>query len=323
MINNISFIVIAKNEDFAIKKCLESICNFSLSNCEVICVDSGSTDNTLGIMLSYKDKISNLSVLKLEGELNASVARNAGLKYVSKKYVFYVDGDVELNSGFIHEAIKRITDGQADGCTGILHEVIYSADYKTTVKEKFIRKNCNTEQVVKAAGGIFIVKHSAIKKIEPWDENYFRAQDFEYTLRFSKKHKLVSIPYSMGVHHTKLYTEREFSFFKNGHSMYMGNIIFNNLNKFSNIRELLRRNRGPMTGLLCYTLVILISISQLDLKYYLFPLSLFTFDIIIGLIKNKNIKNYIIENYITSIFIFFGFFYIKKRKLKYNVTEIK
>ena len=78
-----------------------------------------------------------------------------------------------------------------------------------------------------------------------------------------------------------------------------------------------------MTGLLCYTLVILISISQLDLKYYLFPLSLFTFDIIIGLIKNKNIKNYIIENYITSIFIFFGFFYIKKRKLKYNVTEIK
>ena len=164
---------------------------------------------------------------------------------------------------------------------------------------------------------------SAIKKIEPWDENYFRAQDFEYTLRFSKKHKLVSIPYSMGIHHTQLYAEREFSFFKNGHSMYMGNIIFNNLNKFSNIRELLRRNRGPMTGLLFYMLVILTSVFQLDFKCYFFPLSLFSFDIIIGLIKNKNIKNYIIENYISSIFIFFGFFYIKKRKLKYNITEIK
>ena len=47
---NISFIIIAANEEFAIKKCLESIDKLPLVNCEIICIDSSPNDYTIDIM---------------------------------------------------------------------------------------------------------------------------------------------------------------------------------------------------------------------------------------------------------------------------------
>jgi glycosyltransferase involved in cell wall biosynthesis len=47
MIRHLSFIVIARNEAFAIDKCLASIAAMPMTECEVICVDSASTDDTL------------------------------------------------------------------------------------------------------------------------------------------------------------------------------------------------------------------------------------------------------------------------------------
>ncbi|MFP4573785.1 MAG: glycosyltransferase family 2 protein, partial [Desulfobacterales bacterium] len=65
MIENISFIVIARNEEFGVNKCLESIATMNPVNCEVICVDSDSSDNTLEVMKSYTGKIDNLRVIQI------------------------------------------------------------------------------------------------------------------------------------------------------------------------------------------------------------------------------------------------------------------
>ena len=322
MIENLSFVVIAKNEEFAIKKCLESINKLKLENCEVICVDSGSKDHTLENMMLFKDKISNFSVIKLQGELNASVARNAGLKFASKDYVFYVDGDVELNSLFIEKALYKIRGKEADACTGILHEIVYSENYKSVLKEKYIRKKCRNEQIVRASGGIFIMKNDISNEIGPWDENFFRAQDFEYTLRLSKNYKLISIPFSMGIHHTCLFTNREFGFFWKGHSKFMGNILRDNINNSKNLIELLRRNRGPVTGLFQYFLLIFFIVLNVSFQFYAFNLIILFADIFFGLIKKQSFRNYIIENYLTSLFIFLGFFHKSSKNLNYQVTKV-
>ena len=145
MIANVSFIVIARNEAFAVEKCLESIAVMPLKDCEVICVDSDSTDETLEVMKRHVGKIDNLRIIQCSGYLNAAVARNAGIEYATKDYIFFVDGDVELYPEFICEALDRIDSGKADAVTGKLIEIQYSPDYTNEIK-RLVRRAHMTEE---------------------------------------------------------------------------------------------------------------------------------------------------------------------------------
>lgn len=326
MISNISFIVIAKNEEFAIKKCLESICNFPLSNCEVICVDSGSTDNTLSIMLEYKDEISNFSVLKLEGEVNASVARNAGLKLISKKYVFFIDGDVSLDPDFIFKALQCFEVDFEGGFTGELCEIVYSDDYSKIIKPLYVRRSFKKKKPVRATGGILILRKNIIDKVGLFNESYTRAQDIDYTLRYSLYSNIIALPMSMGTHHTKLYKKRGIDFLKNKYPMFMGSIFRKNIYNYDNLKELMLINRGPITGIFFYFTISLALISFIfNIIPYLFlsiSLVVFSLDMLICKFKHRSFVNTIVENYFSSLFILFGFFIEKKNILNYSINKI-
>jgi glycosyltransferase involved in cell wall biosynthesis len=60
-----------------------------LVNCEVICIDSGSSDGTLDIIKSFIGQIENYKIIKISGYQNASIARNAGIEKALKDYVFF------------------------------------------------------------------------------------------------------------------------------------------------------------------------------------------------------------------------------------------
>lgn len=51
MLRNFSVIIICKNEERVIKRCIESIQKNLKKNDEIIVVDTGSTDNTIKMVL--------------------------------------------------------------------------------------------------------------------------------------------------------------------------------------------------------------------------------------------------------------------------------
>ncbi len=77
VLRNISFIVIARNESFAIEKCLGSIASMPLTECEVICVDSDSTDKTLDVMKGYIGKIQNYKIIQCSSQDLVSAKRTS------------------------------------------------------------------------------------------------------------------------------------------------------------------------------------------------------------------------------------------------------
>ena len=107
-IENVTFVVIAKNEFYALNLCLKKLASFSLINCQVIAVDSNSTDNTLASMVKYSAHFSDFTVVHSSGYSNSAVARNIGIKYATKKYLFFLDGDVVLSQKFLEVSIYRL-----------------------------------------------------------------------------------------------------------------------------------------------------------------------------------------------------------------------
>ena len=94
----ISVIIPVYNTEKYLNECLDSIVNQTLSDIEIICVNDGSTDNSLAILESYAKKDNRITVISQENNGQGS-ARNLGLKNSSGNYICFIDSDdyVDLN----------------------------------------------------------------------------------------------------------------------------------------------------------------------------------------------------------------------------------
>lgn len=105
----LSVIIPVFNTAKYLKKCLDSIFSQDFNDIEVICVDDGSTDNSLEVLSQYKDII----VIEKSNE-GSGVARNVGLKYAKGDYVLFVDSDDWLINGSLIKIFTAAKNSQAD-----------------------------------------------------------------------------------------------------------------------------------------------------------------------------------------------------------------
>lgn len=88
----ISVIIPVYNTQLYVGRCLDSILKQTFKNIEIICVNDGSTDDSLAILNSYAEKDSRIIVIKKENG-GVSQARNTGIEAASGKYITFVDSD--------------------------------------------------------------------------------------------------------------------------------------------------------------------------------------------------------------------------------------
>ena len=92
--NNIKVSVILPvfNVEQYLKECLESVVNQTLKDIEIICINDGSTDNSLEILNEYAQKDGRFIILSQENQ-GQGVARNKGVELAKGKYIQFVDPD--------------------------------------------------------------------------------------------------------------------------------------------------------------------------------------------------------------------------------------
>ena len=321
-IQDFSFIVIAKNEEFAIKKCLSSISKMELFNCKVICIDSDSSDKTLAIMRDFKQYFESYKIFKIEGYSNAAIARNVGIKKATKKHLFFVDGDIELNEKFILEAQKKLNSG-VKAVTGHLKECQYSLKYEKIIK-KVLRSKEDSEYFVYLSGGCFVVHKVVVQKVGFFNEKFEHSQDYEFTLRMTRRFSMLKLPESKGVHHTIPYqnTVRIKTAFKRLHTFYIGMLTRRNINNWSGLKELIWRDYGLFLG----ALIILGFIFALF--FISFPYNILTIlfivlaDSICGLLQGKDLAYRLFFHYVAPIYFLAGLLFDFDPRRKNNVTEV-
>ncbi len=95
----ISIIVPVYNVETYLPECLNSLVNQTYSNIEIICVNDGSTDNSLEVLQKYAQKDNRIIIIEQKNQ-GLSAARNTGLSHVHGKYLMFVDSDdwVEKNT---------------------------------------------------------------------------------------------------------------------------------------------------------------------------------------------------------------------------------
>src|SRR5215217_4251390 len=72
-----------------LKEALDSVLAQTFSDFELICVDDGSTDNSLDLLSHYQDRI----IIIRQENAGQGAARNAGVRRASGRYIAFIDQD--------------------------------------------------------------------------------------------------------------------------------------------------------------------------------------------------------------------------------------
>ena len=112
-IPKISVIIPFYNTEEYLDKCLQSVINQTLKEIEIICIDDGSTDNSFEILKKYAQIDKRITVIKQEN-LNAGVARNAGLAIAKGKYLSFLDSDDFFELNMLEVMYQKILDKNSD-----------------------------------------------------------------------------------------------------------------------------------------------------------------------------------------------------------------
>ncbi|MBR1424869.1 glycosyltransferase [bacterium] len=88
----VSIIIPVYNVENELKQCLDSVCNQTLKDIEIICINDGSTDRSPEILNEYAQRDSRIKVIN-NSNSGAAVSRNIGLSIAKGEYIGFVDGD--------------------------------------------------------------------------------------------------------------------------------------------------------------------------------------------------------------------------------------
>ncbi len=136
----VSVIIPVYNVEKYLRECIGSIIKQSLKEIEIICVDDGSTDKSLEILLEYAKNDKRITVIA-QKNLHAGIARNAGISVARGEYLSFLDGDDFFDLNMLEEMYNTAKKDGSD--TVICGNYIYNDTKKqvtnqTKIGQKFI-----------------------------------------------------------------------------------------------------------------------------------------------------------------------------------------
>lgn len=134
----VSVIIPVYNEELYLEQCLDSVCKQTLQEIEILCIDDGSTDDSLHILEQFAKKDIRIKVFQQRNQY-AGNARNIGIKKAEGKYLCFLDSD----DFFAPDLLEKMYDAAEQNQSEI---VICEAQYYDDKNGEIIERNIPLEK---------------------------------------------------------------------------------------------------------------------------------------------------------------------------------
>lgn len=174
----ISVICPVYNVEKYLEECLESLVKQTLKDVEIICINDGSTDNSLKILHQYANKDSRILVVdKANG--GAASCRNLGMSLAKGEYLHFCDTDDVLEADMLENMYNKAKQSNADVVlcpAGIIHN---NQKLKKTLGLKIKKLPANAFAPCDIANTLFQITNPSA-----WNKIFRRAFVLEKDLHF-------------------------------------------------------------------------------------------------------------------------------------------
>lgn len=196
----ISIIVPVYNREKYLEKCINSIIEQDFKDIEIICVNDGSTDNSLEILKKLSEQDKRIIIINKKNG-GSSSARNAALKIARGKYCLNIDSDDWIEQGYFTALYERAEKDDLDiTISNVIVDFILEGNIENRVdldinKEIIINnkeylKKFYTSNFIGYTVNKLIKRELYIKNKIFYNENIFLLEDVELIGKlsyFSKK----------------------------------------------------------------------------------------------------------------------------------------
>ena len=130
----ISIIIPIYNSEKFIEECLKSILAQTFKDFEIICVNDGSTDNTLNILKIFERKDKRINIIN-QNNTGAGIARNVGMKKSKGEYLIFLDSDDVCEKTMLENLYNKIKEKNVE--VVICNSITFKTQNK---RKKFSRR---------------------------------------------------------------------------------------------------------------------------------------------------------------------------------------
>lgn len=178
----VSIITSCYNRGYCIKDTIESVCRQDHSNIEYIIVDGASSDDTMEIVNSYKEKI---SIIISEPDTGIYNAINKGIEIATGDIVGLMHSDdVFFSDNVISSIVKAFKNNDADLVYG---NGIYVSAKTNRVVRNWISGTFHPAKIVRGwlpLHTTVYIKKSLLDKYGLYDESFKISADSEFLLKY-------------------------------------------------------------------------------------------------------------------------------------------
>ena len=166
----VSIIIPVYNQSRYLNKSFNSLIYQDYDNLEIICIDDGSTDNSLSVLFELKNIDSRIRIIQQDNK-GAGAARNNGLNYANGKYVIFLDADDSFDRMLIEKLVAKSELLQSDICICKAFAVQENGnkvemDYSNKIFQCYYNKTFSANDIAQDLLTSF--------SVEPWNKLYLR-----------------------------------------------------------------------------------------------------------------------------------------------------
>ncbi len=168
----VTVLVAVYNASRYLATCLDSLLSQTLADFQVVCIDDGSTDDSLSILRHYADHDPRFEVIHLEQNQGQARARNVGLKQTKGEFVCFLDADDWLELDALARCVAVFEHHPSAGA--VLFEVSMDYDdhseyYAMPSYEKLSGEEAFRLSLTWQIHGVYMVR-ADIHRRYPYDE---------------------------------------------------------------------------------------------------------------------------------------------------------
>uniref|UniRef100_UPI003216C792 glycosyltransferase family 2 protein n=1 Tax=uncultured Draconibacterium sp. TaxID=1573823 RepID=UPI003216C792 len=171
----ISVVIPLLNESTLVSRLMEMVTqNLEVTGeaFEIVCVDDGSTDNTVEKLLQFKEEHKELKIVSLSRNFGLQPALTAGLDYAKGDFVVIMDGDFQDPPQLIPELYAKMKETNADVVSAVRNErhEKFGKRFYINVFHKIFRNVSEGDQL-EQAGNFSILSRKAVNAILKFSEH--------------------------------------------------------------------------------------------------------------------------------------------------------
>jgi len=187
----ISVILTTYNYASYLPLALTSVLNQSFINYEIIIVDDGSTDGTVGVLAPYLDSNNPLIKYIKQPNLGQAAAKNRGIVESRGQFIAFLDADDLWKQDKLEKQMELFSNAK----TGVVYSEMQSIDYqgkqiKSDIRNKYLRPMSGIVTASLIIDNIIpfsstVIKKECFARVGMFDESLGMSIDWDLWLRIS------------------------------------------------------------------------------------------------------------------------------------------